>query len=90
MIYRNQTRITLALAVTGIMVAMALVPALLNQDSFAKRTTTTSCEGPQGSSSGSCPGNSGNNGNSNKCETTTTKAGQGQGKGEIKGSENTC
>lgn len=62
---------------------------VLNQV-FAAKTTTTTCSGPNGDSSGSCPGNSRNNGNTNKCQTTTTKAGQGNGNGEIKGSTTTC
>jgi hypothetical protein len=59
------TKITLAIAVTAVMVAVAVAP-LASSPAFARSLST--CNG----SPGSCPGNSGSNGNDNKCETTYT------------------
>ena len=83
------TKFSIAIAITGIMIAVALAPTLMNQG-FAAKTTTTTCTKANGDvTQGSCPGNSGTNGNPNQSQTTTTKAGQGQGKGEIKDSSTT-
>jgi hypothetical protein len=81
----NSTKIVLAIAVTSVMVAVALAPIMLSQALAAKSTTTT-CNGAPGP----CPGNSGTNGQTNKCQTSTTKAGQGGGQGEIKDITPTC
>jgi hypothetical protein len=72
-------KIALAIAMTGVMVAVALAPLVTSAD--AARSTTCS----QGPSTGPCPGNSDAN-NPNRCETTRT--GQGGGSGTIK--DTTC
>ena len=48
---------------TSVMVAIAVAP-LISSPAFAASLTT--CSGD----TGPCPGNSGSNGNTNKCETT--------------------
>jgi hypothetical protein len=59
------TKIALAIAVTSVIIAIAVAPSATSQ-AFAKSLTT--CNDDEGS----CPGNSGSNGNDNKCETTYT------------------
>ena len=75
------TKIVLAIAMTSVMVAVALAPIMLSQAALAAKSTTCS----QGPSTGPCPGNSDAN-NPNRCQTT--KAGGGGGAGEIK--DTTC
>jgi hypothetical protein len=82
-------KLSITIAVASIMIAVALAPTVLNQG-FAAKVTTTTCSGPNGDTSGSCPGNSGSNGNANKCQTSTTKAGNGKGSGEIKDTSQSC
>ena len=72
----NPTKIALAIAVTSVMVAVAVAPIILSE-ALAAKTTTCSNVGGQTKECGSPPA---------KCETT--KAGQGTGGGEIKSS--TC
>lgn len=57
------TKIALAIAVTSVIIALAVAPSVTSQ-AFARSLTT--CSGD----SGPCPGNSGSNGNENKCEYT--------------------
>ena len=59
----NNLNIALAVAMTSVMVAIAVAP-LISSPAFAGSLTT--CSGD----TGPCPGNSGSNGNTNKCETT--------------------
>ena len=67
------TKIVLAIAVTSVMVAVALAPIMLSQAALAAKSTTCTNGGGQTKECGSAPA---------KCETTT--AGQGGGGGEIK------
>ena len=70
------------------MVAVALAPLLTSVD--AARSTTSTCSGSGGDTSGACSGNSGTNGNTNKCTTTVERTGQGGGQGTIKDTTTTC
>ena len=72
------TKIGLAIAVTSVVIAVAML-APLATNAEAKKVTTCS-SGPT-AGTGPCPGNSGEN-NPNRCEET--KAGNGNGQGEIK------
>jgi hypothetical protein len=78
----NSQKITLAVVLVGVVLAVAIAPVLLSQ-ADAARTTTTSCttKGGQPKECGSPPAN---------CQTSTVKAGEGKGKGEIKGSSTEC
>jgi hypothetical protein len=70
----NPTKIALAIAVTSVMVAVAVAPILLSSALAAKTTTCTNVGGQEKSCTSSAA----------KCEET--KAGEGQGGGEIKSS----
>ena len=59
----DNLKIALAIAATSVIVAVAVAP-LMSNSAFAASLTT--CSGD----TGPCPGNSGSNGNTNKCETT--------------------
>jgi hypothetical protein len=72
----NVQKMALVVALTGVMVAVALAPIVLSQ-ALAAKTTTCTNGGGQPKACGSPPAN---------CETV--KAGGGQGGGEIKSS--TC
>ena len=72
----NTTKIALAIAMTSVMVAVAVAPMLLSS-ALAARTTTCTNGGDHPKPCGSPPA---------KCETV--KAGEGQGGGETK--SDTC
>jgi hypothetical protein len=72
----NTTKIALAIAVTSVMVTVAVAPMLLSS-ALAAKTTTCTNGGDHPKECGSPPA---------KCETV--KAGEGNGGGEIK--SDTC
>lgn len=72
----NHSKIALAIAVTSVMVAVAVSPIILSE-ALAAKTTTCTNGGGHTKECGTPPA---------KCETT--KAGEGKGGGEIKSS--TC
>jgi hypothetical protein len=71
------TKMALAIAVTSVMVAVAVAPMLLSTSALAARETTCTNGGGHEKTCGSPPA---------KCEVV--KAGEGQGSGEIK--SDTC
>jgi len=73
----NTTKMALAIAVTSVMVAVAVAPMLISTSALAAKETTCTNGGGREKTCGSPPAN---------CETV--KAGGGKGGGEIK--SDTC